>query len=63
MVVLRDFFHSLAISSALFLESLFAIGGEKWIWVTKMQVIERGENGRLEGNGRVRSTGGTVRLL
>ena len=25
-VVLRDFFHSLAISSALFLESLFAIG-------------------------------------
>jgi hypothetical protein len=25
--------------------------------------IERGENGRLEGNGRVRSTGGTVRLL
>jgi len=28
-VVLRDFFHSLAISSALFLESLFAIGGEE----------------------------------
>ena len=26
-VVLRDFFHSLAISSALFLESLFAIRG------------------------------------
>jgi hypothetical protein len=42
---------------------LFAIGGEKWIWVTKMQVIEGGENGRLEGNGRVRSTGGTVRFL
>ena len=46
-MLLRDFFHSLAINSALFFESLFAIdaAGRILNWMLRMSV-EGGSNGK-----------------
>jgi len=64
-VLLWDFFHSFAISSALFFESLFAIDavGETLSLKLKMQVAE-GRNGKSRRfEGRVKNMCAALSLL
>ena len=65
--MLRDFFHSFAISSALFFESLFAIdaAGTTASWMNKDGGCrgKNGKNRRLEGKGRVKDYGRGVESL
>ena len=62
--MLRDFFHSFAISSALFFESLFAMNAAEAI-VSWMEVAEgrNGKDRRFEGQGRVQDYGCGVESL
>jgi len=67
LVLLRDFFQSLAISSAHFFESLFAIDAlEKTLsWKLKMEVAgcRNGKSKRFVGKGRVKNMGAAWSLL
>ena len=62
--MLRDLFHSFAISSALFFKSLFAMNVAEAI-VSWMEVAE-GRNGKdrsFEGQGRIQDDGCSVESL
>jgi len=65
-VLLRDFFHSFAISSLLFFESLFAIDTAEALasWTIKDGGCRgrNGKNRRLEGKGRVKIMGVVLSL-
>jgi hypothetical protein len=67
LVLLRDFFHSFALSSALFFESLFAIDAEEKTlsWKLKMEVAggRNGKSRRFVGKGRVKNMGAALSLL
>ena len=66
-MLLRDFFHSFAISSALFFESLFAIDAEEKTVSWKLRKeVKGGRNGksrRFVGRGRVKNTGAVLSFL
>jgi len=66
-VLLRDFFHSLAINSALYFESLFAIdaAGRTLNWMLKL-AVEGGSNGkgrRFVSKSRVNSMDAALSFL
>ena len=66
-MLLRDFFHSFALSSALFFESLFAIDAEEKTlsWKLKMEVAvgRNGKSRRFVGKGKVKNMGAALSLL